>query len=162
LNRAGAKNATQLYLKLPSSNTLASFSSDGSWLAYVSAKSKIYEVYVRAFPDKGAEWPISINGGHTPVWSRNGRELFYRTEDGRIMVVTYAVKGDSFVAEKPRQWSSGRLAYSGLNRNFDVAPDGKRLVAGIPAGNRELPNHVLLVVDFFDEVKRRVAREQLK
>jgi hypothetical protein len=74
----------------------------------------------------------------------------------------YIAKGDAFVAGKPRRWSSMRLAYSGLNRNFDLTPDGKRFVAGIPSESRERPNHVLLLVNFFDEVKWRVDREQRK
>jgi len=59
-------------------------------------------VYVRAFPDKGARVQISNAGGTIPFWSLNGRELFYRTEDQRIMVTNYAVKGETFVADKPR------------------------------------------------------------
>jgi hypothetical protein len=51
-------------------------------------------VYVRAFPDKGAKALISNAGGVMPIWSRNGRELFYRAEDQRIMTVNYNVKGD--------------------------------------------------------------------
>lgn len=39
-----------------------------------------------------------------PMWSRNGRDLFFRTEDDQIMVASYTVKGTSFVADKPRMW----------------------------------------------------------
>ena len=68
------------------------------------------------FPDKGGKWQISNGGGVYPVWSRNGRELFFRTDDNRIMVAAYTVKGDSFVADKPRVWSEKRLA-NRRNRN---------------------------------------------
>jgi serine/threonine-protein kinase len=97
-----------------------------------------------------------------PVWSRNGHELFYRTEDQRIMVANYAVAGESFVADKPRVWFAKRLANIGLGGNFDLAPDGKRFVALMPGESpqpRETQNHVTLVVNFFDEVRRRVAAQ---
>ena len=85
-----------------------SFSPDGRWLAYASDESGAYQVYVRAFPDKGGKWQVSNSGGLYPVFSRNGRELFFRTEDNRIMVAAYTGKGDSFAADKPRVWSEKR------------------------------------------------------
>jgi hypothetical protein len=95
-----------------------------------------------------------------PIWSRNGRELFYRTEDQRIMVADYTVQGDSFLPQKPRLWYAKRIANVGNNWNFDLAPDGKRFVVLMPAEiaeARETRNHITLVMNFFDEVRRRVA-----
>jgi hypothetical protein len=92
-----------------------------------------------------------------PVWSRSGHELFYRTDDDRIMVTTYAVKGDIFVAEKPRVWSEKRLANTGLAPNFDLAPDGNRfvvLMAPERAEPTEGPGHVTLMMNLFDELRR--------
>ena len=92
------------------------------------------------------------------MWSPTRKELFYRTEDQRIMVTTYTVKGDSFIAEPPRPWSAKQLAPTGLTLNFDLAPDGKRFAVVMPADNpepREIRSHVTLVVNFFDEVRRR-------
>jgi len=81
----------------------ASFSADGRWMAYSSNESGSSPVYVRAFPDKGGHWQVSSNGGTTPIFSRNGKELFFfDPTDDQIMVASYSVKGDSFVAEKPR------------------------------------------------------------
>jgi Tol biopolymer transport system component len=59
------------------------FSPDGRWLAYYQDDSGSWEVYVRAFPDKRGKWQTSNSGGVYPDWSRNGRELFYRTQDNR-------------------------------------------------------------------------------
>jgi serine/threonine-protein kinase len=150
----------QLFLKASTDNTFAAFSPDGRWLAYSDAEAGQYEVYVRAFPDRGAKVQISNAGGMMPIWSRNGHELFYRTEDNRIMVANYTVRGESFMAEKPRLWFGKQLANLGVGVNFDLAPDGKRFVVLMPAESpepREAQNHVTLVVNFFDEVRRRVA-----
>ena len=54
------------------------FSPDGRWLAYCSNESEQLEVYVIPFPGPGGKWRISTAGGEFPVWSRNGRELFFQ------------------------------------------------------------------------------------
>jgi serine/threonine-protein kinase len=97
-----------------------------------------------------------------PLWSRNGRELFYRTEDNQIMVANYTVKGDTFVADKPRVWSEKKIANIGLFANYDLAPDGKRIAALMPAGTPEdqkAQSHVIFLENFFDEVRRRTATQ---
>jgi Tol biopolymer transport system component len=159
---AGQMRAGQPEVFLKTTDVLGfpAFSPDGRWLAYADAPAGSYEVYVRAFPDKGTQVQISNAGGTMPVWSKNGHELFYRTEDQRIMVANYTAKGESFVADKPRVWSEKRLANVGLAMNFDLAPDGKSFVVLMPAESpepRETQNHVTLVVNFLDEVRRRMA-----
>lgn len=147
----------QPFLESPSSNTLGAFSRDGRLFAFASGRTNAYNVYVRAFPDAGWEALVSTTGGHMPVWSQTKDELFYRTLNGQVMVVPYAMKGDTFVAEAAVPWSAQPLAYSGLNRNFDLHPDGRRLVVAVPAEGRELADHALLVLNFFDEVRRRAG-----
>jgi serine/threonine-protein kinase len=155
--RAGT---SEIFVKTTTANAFAAFSPDGRWLAYADADAGTYEVFVRAFPDRGGKVQISNAGGTMPIWSQIGNELFYRTEDHRIMVVHYTLRGDSFVPDKPRLWCGTRLANLGLAVNYDLAPDGKRFVVLMPADSpepREMQSHVTLVVNFFDEVRRRVA-----
>ena len=147
----------ELFLQTSSPLPFPAFSPDGRWLAYADAESGGYEVYVREFPDKGTKSLISNDGGTMPVWSKNGRELFYRTEDSRIMVASYAVKGSAFAADKPRVWSEERLANTGLSPNFDIAPDGRLFAVLMSAEGPELPEvqrHVTLLINFFDELRR--------
>jgi Tol biopolymer transport system component len=152
----------EVFLQTPASERHSSFSPDGRWMAYSSDESGSYQVYVRAFPDKGGKWQISNSGGVYPVWSRNGHELFFRTEDNQIMVASYTVKGDSFVADKPRAWSEKKIANIGLLANYDLAPDGKRVVALMPVETGEdqkAQSHVIFLENFFDEVRRRTATQ---
>ena len=135
------------------------FSPDGRWLAYCSDESGTYQIYVRAFPDRGGKWQISNAGGTFPIWSRNGRELFFRSDDDHIMVVNYQVKDDSLLAGQPRVWSEKRLADVGILGSYDVAPDGKRVVALMPVDTPEgeqSQNHVIFLLNFFDELRRKV------
>jgi serine/threonine-protein kinase len=141
-----------------------SFSPDGRWLAYTSDESGTYQVYVRAFPAvssrPGGKWVISTGSGSYPVWSRNGRELFFRSLDGQIMVAAYTVQGDSFTAGKPRVWSE--IGLPNPRRNYDVAPDAKRIIAVMPVEGAEAQrqHHVIFQLNFFDELRRRVPTEK--
>ena len=117
-------------------------------------------MYVRAFPDTGGKWQISNSGGIDPQWSRNGRELFFRTADDQIAVAAYTVRGDVFVADRPRIWSETRLANAiNLGSNYNLAPDGARVVVFTPAkasGAQTAQNQVIFLQHFFDELRRRV------
>jgi len=150
----------EVFLQTPFDERYPVFSPDGRWLAYSSNESGNYQVYVRAFPDHGRRWQISNDGGLTPAWSRNGRELYFRTEDNRIMVANLMAQGDSFVADGPKAWSDQRIAdVSPGVPNYDLAPDGKRIVALIPADAPETQraqSHVIFLENFFDELRRRV------
>jgi serine/threonine-protein kinase len=150
----------ELFRQLPSANSVGAFSPDGRWIAYTSAESGVYEVYVRACPDNGKQWLISTGGGAFPIWSRVRNELFYRTEDHHIMVSPYTVKDDSFLAGKPQLWSERQIFNIGLTNNFDLAPDGKRfavlMAAGGPA-SRTSQRYVTLVLNFVDDARGRVT-----
>ena len=115
----------EMFLSTIFGNRGARFSADGRWLAYSADDSGSSQIYVRAFPDKGGHWQISSNGGTSPIFSRNGKDLFFfDPSNERIMVVSYSVKGDTFVAEKPRVWSEKgvALALSGaVGAQYDVA-----------------------------------------
>jgi serine/threonine-protein kinase len=146
------------FLQTATNELFPAFSPDGRWIAYRTYESGTNEIQVRPFPDTGGKWLISNNGGVVPVWSPNGRELFYRTEDQRIMVVAYTVKGDVFVADKPRLWSDKRLV-DVSQRNLDIAPDGSRFLVSMPVDAPEAQKsltHVIFLENFGDELRRRL------
>jgi hypothetical protein len=98
------------------------------------------------------------------MWSRTGHELFFESLDNHIMAAAYTVKGDSFVADKPRVWSEKQIGGVGgyAMKNVDLAPDGKRIVALMPdetAEGQRAQNHIVFLENFFDEVRRRTATQ---
>ena len=93
------------FLRTPFEEGGARFSPDGRWLAYVSIESGRPEVYVQPYPGPGGKWQVSIDGGTEPVWSRNGRELFYRS--GNRMMAVETTMQPSFSAGKPRMLFEG-------------------------------------------------------
>ncbi|MGD1093901.1 MAG: protein kinase [Bryobacteraceae bacterium] len=149
----------ELLLGTPSGELIPMFSPDGRWIAYRSNESGPIEIYVRPFPAaRGGKWQISTGGGLYPIWSNNGRELFYETADNRIMVVDYKADGDSFAPGKPRLWSEKQIFYPG-SLNLALAPDGKRFaVTDMPeaTGPEKGSAHVTFLLNFFDELRRRV------
>jgi serine/threonine-protein kinase len=137
----------------------AEFSPDGRWIAYVSGELGTTDVFVRPFPGPGGRWQISTGGGRFPVWARNGRDLFYLGNDQRIRVVSYSSKGDSFSPGTPHLWCDQRIADLGVNRSYDVAPDGKRLAVILPVddiGEAKATPRVTVLVNFFDELQRQL------
>ena len=105
---------------------------------------------------------ISTGGGFHPIWSRDGRELFCETlsPDNRIMVATYTAKADSFAADKPRLWSNTQISDPNLiTWMLDLAPDGKRFAVILrpeATGEQKGSAHVTVLLNFFDELRRRV------
>jgi eukaryotic-like serine/threonine-protein kinase len=89
----------QVFLRTPFQEGNPRFSPDGRWVAYESTESGRNEVYARPFPGSGAKSQISTQGGTEPVWSRNGRELFYLNGD-KMMAVDTATQ-PTFTAEPP-------------------------------------------------------------
>jgi Tol biopolymer transport system component len=109
-------------------------SPDGKWLAYRSNETGKSEVYVVSFPGKEGKWQISNMGGTQPVWSRDGRELFYFTA-GKLTVVD--VKGKTqFEHGVPRTLFEVRL---GTETGFDVSADGQRFLVPVTVQERVVP-----------------------
>jgi serine/threonine-protein kinase len=145
---------------------MAAFSPDGRWIAYASTESGQSEVYVRPFPGPGGRVPISTEGGRFPVWSSNGHELFFLGRDQRIMVVDYTANGSSFSPGKPRLWSRQQILLNvegGSFQPYALAPDGKRFVVLLypdRTTERRNPLHLTFLLNFGDELRRRVAAGQ--
>jgi eukaryotic-like serine/threonine-protein kinase len=129
-------------------------SPDGEWIAYVSDESGKSEVYVTSYPAVRGRSLISLEGGEEPIWSRNGKELFYRNGQ-RWMAVTTSTR-PAFDASRPRLMFEGNyLNVSGLS--YDVTPDGRRFV--LIRGLETPPaREIHVVLNWFEELKRLTHR----
>lgn len=139
----------------------AALSPDGRWLAYESEESNRLEIYVRPFPEvETARWQVSTGtgGGLDPVWSRDGREIFYRRMDGRLMAVPVRV-APAFTAGTPVALFDTKARYAGefYARAYDVAPDGRFLMlAEESISALSKPASFVVVQNWFEELKARV------
>jgi DNA-binding winged helix-turn-helix (wHTH) protein/WD40 repeat protein len=148
----------RLLLQLPGSKGTPAISPDGRWLAYNSAKPSGFEVYVVPFSPQRKEverkWLVSNAGGCCPVWSPNRRELLYAGADRRIHVAAYTTQGGLFVAQKPELWSEKEVDNSEIFPAFDVAPDGKRVLALFNASDPGAETHVRILLNVDSELRR--------
>jgi len=142
----------QVVLQSKGNETNPTFSRDGRWLAYTSSESGTNEVYVRPFPGPGRRLQVSTDGGFEPVWSRNGRELFYRR--GNAMVASTITTEPVFAAGSPRTLFRGTYIETDTGgAGYDVAPDGRFLMVQ-PVEAPQPATSINLVLNWFDELKR--------
>ena len=106
------------------------FSPNGQWMAYTSDESGSPEVYVRAFPNAGARWPVSVHGGAQPRWRRDGKELLYLALDGRLMAVSVNTTPTAIDTGPPRALFDTGIRGSFLDRRnqYVVTKDGQRFL----------------------------------
>ena len=129
----------------------AVFSPNGRYIAYTSNESGRYEVYVQPFPLSGEKWMISSGGGFLPEWREDGKELFYVTDEAKIMSVEIKSEGafDSVVTKQLFQADIRRAA----GYPYAVAPDGSRFLINTPA-EASNPAPMSLVLNWPATVKR--------
>jgi hypothetical protein len=105
------------------------FAPDGKWIAYTSHETGDAELYVQPFPATGEKWKVAARGGAQPRWRRDGKELFYRTADGKMMAVPIKTAG-GFETGPPKMLfqSSADPLYPNLAVPYDVSADGQKFL----------------------------------
>lgn len=143
-------------LNTPFGEWAPALSPDGRYLAYVSNRTGVAEVYVRPFPETGAlQFVVSNNGGLEPVWARNGRELFYRNGAGEMVAVEVETE-PTFVAGQQRVlFDAGGYRLVENYHSYDVTSDGERFVMIRMLGTGE--NEIIVVENFLDELRERMG-----
>jgi Tol biopolymer transport system component/predicted Ser/Thr protein kinase len=115
------------FVREPFNQGYGRFSPDTRWVAYQSDESGQYEIYVRSFPDSREKLQISTAGGDNTQWAASGHELFYRSRDGKLVVVSLRPSGSSLNASLPHELFALPVGIPGPNP-YDVAPDGQRFL----------------------------------
>jgi serine/threonine-protein kinase len=145
---------TRLLLETEFDEHTGMLSPDQRWLAYVSNESGRDEVYLRAFPEFGRRWQVSLEGGDEPMWSRDSEELFYR--DGHKMMAVPIAREPELTIGKPVQLFENSYAssfYSGApSSNYDVSRDGRFLM--IKSAESVDRPQVRVVLHWFEELRR--------
>jgi eukaryotic-like serine/threonine-protein kinase len=115
-------------------------SPNGRWVAYMANHTGRPEIYVRPFPTGEGARQVSANGGVTPRWRRDGKELYFMTsyEHGTMMAVPIETEGTTLSSGVPEALFGVDMAivpHSTLTPNFHtyaVTPDGQRFVMPLP------------------------------
>ena len=143
----------------------SAWSPDGRWVAYtLRGATGASSVDVEPFPHAGTPYQISQRdeqGGHHPLWSPNGKELFYFRGTDPLVVVDIATQPTfSFSSPRPVPGPiANNTAISGP-RNYDITPDGQRIITVVGFGQRQqeasTASQVQVVLNWFEELKVRV------
>jgi Tol biopolymer transport system component len=152
LTRLDSDEAPTVFRATPFEELRARISPDGDWIGYVSDESGQKEVYVEAFPEGGARFQVSTEGGSGLAWSRDGSELFYLSGN-KVMTVETSL-GTAFSAGKPQALFEGEYYHSFEGPAFQVAPDGRFLMLKTPV--ESLPRELKVVLNWFEELKEAV------
>jgi Tol biopolymer transport system component len=132
-------------------------SPNGAWIAYESGVSGHPEIYVERYPELGSRQKISTAGGHLPLWSRDGRELFFSSEDSRQMLAVPVQFGTTLVVGRPQVLFEPAMVVTLSGRPYDIAPDGRFMI--IRRGQAESgggPPNMIVVLNWLEELKQRV------
>ena len=104
-------------------------------------------------------WQISNGGGRTPLWARNGGELFYVAPDSAVMRVPVEGGSTFRFGSRTKLFDGRYVTITPGGRNYDVSPDGQRFLM-IKQGSRSdqtaAPPSIVVVQNWFEELKRLV------
>jgi serine/threonine protein kinase/Tol biopolymer transport system component len=138
----------------PFDETQGTISPDGRWVAYQSDESGKSEIYVVDFPGGANRVQASTDGGSEPVWSRNGKELFYRS--GKKFMSVPVKAGASFIPDSGHVlFESDFVANSKQGiAAYDVSPDGQRFYFVQEDSKKDRQAKLSLVLNWSEELKR--------
>ncbi len=122
----GAKPEPRVFLQTPFNEARPQFSPDGQWVAYESNESGQREVYAAPFPGPGGKRQISSGGGVKPRWRKDGKEIFYHTEEGQLMAAEVIARNGTLEVGKVQKLFDGIGNIRGYL--YDVSADGQRFL----------------------------------
>src|SRR5262249_58045118 len=124
-------------------------SPNGHWVAYVATESGHNEIFIQSFPKPGSKIRISTNGGQMPMWRKDGRELYFLTDDGTIMAVNLTASPSSLHASPPvrlfQEHSLFAFAFREQGRaGYAPSADGQRFLVNLALDdNRPQGIHII-------------------
>jgi Tol biopolymer transport system component len=155
----------------------STFSPDGRWIAYMtvgpaSGPSRglvaggSTDVFIQPFPPTGAKYQVSTDGGgRTPAWSPDGKRLFFHdTRSNGLFVVDVHAEQQGLTFGTPVRLPIEATIHPIQQRNYDVTPDGKRLLVVLPAADAKAdaarnapapPAQINVVLNWFEELRAR-------
>jgi Tol biopolymer transport system component len=140
---SGDRQPKPLFQSQAFDQSAATFSPNGHFIAYMSNESGRWEVYVQSFPPSADKLMVSSTGGALPLWRDDGQELFYLTEDGRVMSVEIK-SGAKLESSVPQQLFQTRIKFAD-DYPYAISPDGSRLLINIPAETNDTASMIVVL-----------------
>jgi len=156
---ARGSGPTEPLVQTTAAELFGELSPDGHWLAYQSDEAGQNQIWVRPFPNvDGGHWQISTGGGITPVWARNGKDLFYLDNTNAVISVPIQT-APTFNAGTPTKLFDGRYVGSPFWRTYDVSLDGQRFLMikdNVARDQTSTPASIIVVLNWLEELKQRL------
>ena len=152
-----ADNTASSIIDSSANERAPSLSPDGRWIAYKSDESGRDEVFVSQVSEEKEKWQISTDGGTEPLWSRDGKELFYRVGPDMMAVPVETVP--SFKRGNPNKLFE-KMAFSyDYSASYDIHPDGDRFLM-IKDPEDRFAEKIHVVTNWVEELKRLVPTKK--
>ena len=116
---------------------LPTFSPDARYVTYMSNESGRFEIYVQQFPGPGGKWQVSAAGGTEPHWSADGKTIYFKSLDAKIMAATIDA-GATFTAGVPQALFDARLQPGQRRNSYVVTRDGQKFLLLSPLGKEKI------------------------
>ncbi len=137
-------------------------SPDGSLLAYESDETGRTEVFLRPFPNtQSAKWQVSNGGGVAPLWSKDGRELFYVSGNRDMMAVSVRSGAEPDIGEPQALFQLPEDLYFSFQEFYtphDVGPDGRFVMARNVTPRSTIDAPLIVTENWYEELKARVEQ----
>ena len=159
--RLAGDTTTRPFAATPAPENAGRFSPDGRWVAYTVDQSGLSQVYVRPFPAGDGRLQVSADGGEQPVWSHDGRTLYYVSAGGGIIIRARLTLQPSLAVTSRDTIIRGGYSLPARNGHatYDAAPDGEHLLLV-----RRVASSVqtIVAVGWLDDVRAKLSREEKK
>jgi serine/threonine-protein kinase len=155
----GVDGSARALVASPAEEFSPALSPDGRWLAYASDETGRTEVYVRPFPDAAAaRYVVSRDGGSEPLWSHSGKELFFRDGAENLVAATIAPGAAFRVASERALFSTRGYTTDNRHHSYSVSRDDRSFIFIRTPILSSSPNQLIIVLNWFEELKARVPR----
>jgi class 3 adenylate cyclase/Tol biopolymer transport system component len=139
----------EIFISVPESHH-AEISPSGKFLVYASNESGEQEIYLQPFPATGEKWQLSIGGGTDPIWSPEGKAIYYH-DNQKILKIEFD--------ETKLTFSTPKIFYTGafinaVSRSLVTSLDGKSVLILQPVSGTQLAHEAVAAINWFEEVKR--------
>lgn len=157
LSLDGQLSATPV-LQTPYNEHNSRLSPDGKWIAYSSNESGRDEIYVRAFPQGGVKITVTTSGGDQPVWSHDGRMIFFRA-NGQICVIDFQPGPQPTVSNSRTLFADTYDSpQAGNHTGYDSFPDGKLLMLKSASEPGLQSTRIVMVLNWLDELNQQLGK----
>ena len=140
------------FLATPAEELHGNFSPNGRYVAYTSNESGRFEVYVQTFPLSDRKWQVSTSGGYEPRWRADGREIYYLSEDRKLMAVPVGA-GPQFDVPVTLFQTRVGAGITAFRTHYVPSRDGKRFLVNTLSGDPS-PTPITVVLNWSAGLKK--------